>query len=460
LLLLTGVCAGLLLLVLTGAGLVAYCLWMRAETPENAEEQATPSRLQKQRVSVPLTPVAFVKQAPKGSPAVGSVVEGHPSAAAPAGVVKGLSSKAPPPANQPEIDAAIARGVAHLKMIVAGRGQALNSQDPGALALAGWTLLSCGLPSDDPTVAGIIQQVRAAAPEEFRTYHLACYIWCLDKLNHAEDTALIKKMAERLVAGQKASGAWSYECIAGGRQPAEVQGGRGWAGDHSNTQFAVLGLWVAQKHGAVVNKALALAEAHFRKVQADDGSWSYIRTEYRDSMTCAGLLALAAGQGTAKDQAHGSLGKDAQIERALAFLGKRLQMLDNKVAPLDKTVYIGADAFGDLYFLWSLERVAVLFNLETIGGQNWHAWGTGILLRAQRDDGAWEAGHGPFVDTCFALLFLKRVNVASDLTDVLEGLGGVRDPGGKPSQKRLAQFTAEIKFMPTMQPGMVKSRAG
>ena len=32
-------------------------------------------------------------------------------------------------------------------------------------------------------------------------------------------------------------------------------------------------------------------------------------------------------------------------------------------------------------------------------------------------------------DTCFALLFLKRANVAKDLTHQLQMLGPIRDPG-------------------------------
>ena len=69
------------------------------------------------------------------------------------------------------------------------------------------------------------------------------------------------------------------------------------------------------------------------------------------------------------------------------------------------------------YYLWSLERVAVALNLDTIGNKDWYAWGSGLLLSNQEEDGTWQGDYGTGgVDTCFALLFLKRANLAMDLT--------------------------------------------
>src|SRR5262249_39231516 len=75
------------------------------------------------------------------------------------------------------------------------------------------------------------------------------------------------------------------------------------------------------------------------------------------------------------------------------------------------------------YFLWSLERVAVAFGLETIGNKDWYAWGTEFILTHQDANGGWEDyGHsGRVADTCFALLFLCRANLAKDLSASLRG---------------------------------------
>jgi hypothetical protein len=78
------------------------------------------------------------------------------------------------------------------------------------------------------------------------------------------------------------------------------------------------------------------------------------------------------------------------------------------------------------YFLWSLERVAVAYSLNTVGSKDWYAWGCEMLVQSQGGDGTWKGEHGPEVDTCFALLFLRRVNLAKDLTATLRG---VEDPG-------------------------------
>jgi hypothetical protein len=119
------------------------------------------------------------------------------------------------------------------------------------------------------------------------------------------------------------------------------------------------------------------------------------------------------------------------------------------------------DAMGQLYLLWSIERVGVLCDLDTFGGQNWYAWGSDVLLQSQKPAGSWEVAHGAIIDTCFALLFLKRVNVAHDLTKVLNDLGGVRDPGGKEKKPASAgPLTAGNKVIPTIQPGASKVRSG
>ena len=76
------------------------------------------------------------------------------------------------------------------------------------------------------------------------------------------------------------------------------------------------------------------------------------------------------------------------------------------------------------YFLWTLERCGVLFNRRQIAGKDWYPWGSELLLVNQNPDGTWTAGDYPgsmpIADTCFALLFLKRANLAKDLTKKLE----------------------------------------
>src|SRR5207302_4089676 len=58
-----------------------------------------------------------------------------------------------------------------------------------------------------------------------------------------------------------------------GRMEMMLGGG---GGDNSNTQFAILGLWAARRHGVPVEKALARADSRFRTSQNGDGGWGYM----------------------------------------------------------------------------------------------------------------------------------------------------------------------------------------
>src|SRR5262249_53995822 len=82
-------------------------------------------------------------------------------------------------------------------------------------------------------------------------------------------------------------------------------------------------------------------------------------------------------------------------------------------------IYFDGDNWGDLSFLWSLERMAVIYDLKLVDGKDWYAWGSEIILKHQGDDGSWSERFPGVPDTCFALLFLKRANVVKDLTDKL-----------------------------------------
>jgi hypothetical protein len=66
--------------------------------------------------------------------------------------------------------------------------------------------------------------------------------------------------------------------------------------------------------------------------------------------------------------------------------------------------------------------------LKTIGKKDWYGWGAEILLTNQLPAGTWNGEYGEGgVDTSFALLFLKRANLARDLTVEMEGI--IADPG-------------------------------
>jgi hypothetical protein len=64
----------------------------------------------------------------------------------------------------------------------------------------------------------------------------------------------------------------------------------------------------------------------------------------------------------------------------------------------------------------------MVYGLKKIGNKDWYAWGSEILLANQDADGSWRGSYSAGgVDTCFALLFLRRSNLCGDLTTSLKG---------------------------------------
>ncbi len=220
--------------------------------------------------------------------------------------------------------------------------------------------------------------------------------------------------------------------------------------DNSNTQFAALALWVARRHGFPVDNNLRAVEIHFRGSRSQDFGWSYgdppgPSTPSSPQMTCAGLLGLAIGIGVRAERADekekGKGGgtvldpaKDPVIKLALMKLSESIgSPLDTRPSPIPGAgpafrFAPGGAGGRSFYFLWSLERMAVTLNLDRIPSQNgkdWYGWGCDVLLSSQQKDGSWRGDYSQGgVDTCFALLFLKRANLASDLSRTLKNRFG------------------------------------
>jgi hypothetical protein len=199
-------------------------------------------------------------------------------------------------------------------------------------------------------------------------------------------------------------------------------------GDNSNSQFAMLGLWAARRHDVPTEHSLHLAKQRYAASQNADGGWGYhVGLGTTNTMTNVGLIGLAMGHGALPDAIGKARVGDAAIHNGLHALGKYIG-----------TPSLEPDAkppMQNLYFLWSVERVAMLYDLKTIGGKDWYGWGAQTLLPNQYADGHWLGagypGTGNHTDTCFALLFLKRSNLVPDLTENIRLYMVIRDPEAK-----------------------------
>jgi hypothetical protein len=204
-----------------------------------------------------------------------------------------------------------------------------------------------------------------------------------------------------------------------------------WPSDNSNTQFATLALWVARRHDLPVDRALDLAARRFRLTQVVDGRWRYTNPAGRLSMpmTGAGLIGLAVGHGLAADGPGKKAVKDPGVDAGLLALGTqvgkrfRVDMTQQTRIVSGRTEPVLVAPIN-LYLLWTVERVGVLYQVRELAGKDWYRWGVDLLLEAQTKDGSWwERGYPGStrpLDTCFALLFLKRANLAADLTRKLD----------------------------------------
>jgi hypothetical protein len=138
-------------------------------------------------------------------------------------------------------------------------------------------------------------------------------------------------------------------------------------------------------------------------------------------MTTVGLFGLAVGRavGAAADE-RARAKNDDQVADGLAALGRDL----DRIATRGRK----RPAYPDVYYLYSVGRTGALYALPRIGGVDWYRWGAEGLLASQAADGAWPprrpeessdgflTTYGKPVDTAFALLFLKRVHMAKDLS--------------------------------------------
>jgi len=212
-------------------------------------------------------------------------------------------AQAPPEA---EVAQAIARGVAYLKAEQEPDGKwsyAFNHNHAlGITALAGLALMENGVDRADPVIARAGEVVHTLAIRSDQTYDVALAILFLARTqggSRGPDDALIRRLAARLAAGEQ-RGMWSYnvplervERDELPRRPSRSRRLRA-VGDNSNTQFAVLGIWAAGRHGFDPNDTLEAVDQHFRETSGRDGGWAYEPGSGRtNSMTCAGLMGLA-----------------------------------------------------------------------------------------------------------------------------------------------------------------------
>ncbi|GEM_PF-3063365 len=125
------------------------------------------------------------------------------------------------------------------------------------------------------------------------------------------------------------------------------------------------------------------------------------------TMSAAGLTALLVGRSEISNlQPEECLLVDAGIHDGLAWFQKNWPLSRDVPANTHQRGVNLSDCDG--YLLYGLERLGVLGNLKTIGGNPWYEQGAAALLESQCADGFWQGNYGGRLETAFDLLFLCR----------------------------------------------------
>ncbi|MCX7702500.1 MAG: hypothetical protein N2234_00130 [Planctomycetota bacterium] len=160
------------------------------------------------------------------------------------------------------------------------------------------------------------------------------------------------------------------------------------------------------------------------------------------SMTCSGVAALAICKANLSGLS-GDLKKavNEAIRDGCAWLAHNFAVNKNPNCP-----------DWHYYYLYGLERAGILSLVYEFGTHNWYKEGAEFLLGAQRADGSWPGEEGQqrqvgqliinaaaldeTVNTCFAILFLKRATapIVKLPEDIYTGKG-VLGPAKEPSEK-------------------------
>jgi VWFA-related protein len=358
-----------------------------------------------------------------------------------------------------EIKKAIEKGVNYLKSQQEPAGtweyQFNHDHALGITALAGLALLENGVPRDDPVIRKADEVVHELAIRSNQTYDISLAILFLARVQQGArgpNDELIRRLGYRLSLGET-EGMWSYlvpkenersyqlrERYYGTRRrqlygskpdgaaapradgaqgdadqppPKEKKQRLGGPGDNSNTQFALLGIWAASRHGLDADETLADIDRHFRDSQEADGTWGYnVRGGGSPAMSCAGLIGLAIAASRPELAA-----KETAAARGAALAADPAFRSGKSVVERDVR-NIGPNY--EVYDLWSLERLCVALGLKKVGGIDWYSRGAAELLDRQRPDGSWPNGRwGSLPETCLALLFLRKANLAFEIDRVL-----------------------------------------
>ncbi len=249
------------------------------------------------------------------------------------------------------------------------------------------------------------------------------------------DPARNRKLAERylgvVLKRQKSHGGWGYDGNPDG--------------DISQTQYPVLGMWLAANNGIdVPNTAVEKACAYLLRTQDPSGGWGYqgvdpgrfqrvAQMDVRPSLAAAGLGALYISADmlgvTGKAPAAAADADESALPAALRPVGQEQQQPRRRsfvTKAFDHAIARRGMADGDAwlkkqnlasqtewfhYFLYAFERYHSFRELALDLNEpepQWYNDLVAVLLKSQAADGHWAGEDNEVIATSFTTLFLLR----------------------------------------------------
>ena len=172
--------------------------------------------------------------------------------------------------------------------------------------------------------------------------------------------------------------------------------------DNSNSQYGVLGVWMATDAGlSVPTSYWQNVGGHWLRHQQPDGGWGYhAQDASTGSMTAAGLATLfVVLDRIYADRPSDAVQLKAAIQSGLTWLGREFTPAKN---PFGEARWL-------YYYLYGVERVGRASGYKYFRDNDWFREGAAFLLEKQDPDGHWRGSGALMSDlrnTCFALMFL------------------------------------------------------
>lgn len=308
------------------------------------------------------------------------------------------------------VASSIAEGVAFIKAQRSGGHWERGGSTPtdkfhgGSSALALLALLYANEDPREPEMSGALDWLAGQPLSGTYAIGLRAHVFAL--VPGTKYRERLKKDLAWLVAAQRPRG--DPDEGAFGYQTVDVGGY-----DNSNSQFGVLGAWMASEAGlAPPDHFWQLTEEHWLRDQSREGGWGYLRDGPTNSMTAAGLATMfvvldrsyGRDSGVFDGKATPRCGSYKNSSRVIASINRALSYLSDVFSLENRN----GDNAWQFYYLYGVERVGRASGRKYFGDKDWFNLGARFLLEKQQANGSWE-GTGTIGDmhqTCFAVMFL------------------------------------------------------